>query len=158
MTFELITNATVSNTTYPTNDQISIRFLFSNGTAAANPLTAYTLFGQSETVIPWNMFVNEMNKFAIGDQAAWCQKCGNSTGICAATTTVSSAGSTNTASPSQSSSGGMSRAVAGVIAAMVTLAVIAGVEALIMLVGGLRLVSKKRLAVTPGPVSPVAKA
>jgi hypothetical protein len=54
MTFELTTNATVSNTTYPTNDQISVRFLFSNGTAAANPLTAYPLFGQSETVIPWN--------------------------------------------------------------------------------------------------------
>ena len=54
MTFELITNATVSNTTYPTNDQISVRFFFSNGTAAANRLTAYPLFGQSETVIPWN--------------------------------------------------------------------------------------------------------
>jgi hypothetical protein len=45
MAFERITNATVSNTTYPTNDQISVRFLFSNGTAAANPLTAYPLFG-----------------------------------------------------------------------------------------------------------------
>lgn len=102
--------------------------------------------------------MNEMNKFAIGDQATWCEKCGNSTGVCAPTATTSSAGSTNTASPSQSPSGGMSRAVAGVIGAMVTLAVIAGVEALIMLVGGLRLVSKKRLAVTPGSVSPVAKA
>jgi hypothetical protein len=158
MTFELITNATVSNTTYPTTDQISVRFLFSNGSAAANPLTAYPLFGQSETVIPWNTFVNEMNKFATGDQATWCQKCGNSTGVCAATTTRSSAGSTNTASPSQSSSGGMSRAVAGVIGAIVTLAVIAGVEALILLVGGLRLVSKKRLAVSPGSVSSIAKA
>ena len=102
--------------------------------------------------------MSEMNKFAIGDQATWCQKCGNSTGVCAATTTTSSAGSTNTASPSQSSSGGMSRAVVGVIGAMVTLAVIAGVEALIMLVGGLRLVSKKKLAVSPESVSPAAKA
>lgn len=39
----------------------------------------------------------------------------------------------------------MSKAVAGVIGAMVTLAVILGVEALIMLIAGLRLVSKKRL-------------
>ena len=35
--------------------------------------------------------------------------------------------------------------MAGVIGAMVTLAVILGVEALIMLVGGLRLVSKKKM-------------
>jgi hypothetical protein len=101
-----------------------------------------------------------MNKFAIGDQATWCQKCGNSTGVCAATTTTStsSAGSTNTASPPQSSSSGMSRAVTGAIGAMVTLAVIAGVEALIMLVGGLRLVRKKKLAVSPESVSPAARA
>jgi hypothetical protein len=52
----------------------------------------------------------------------------------------------------------MSRAVTGAIGAMVTLAVIAGVEALIMLVGGLRLVSKKKLAVSPESVSPAAKA
>lgn len=35
--------------------------------------------------------------------------------------------------------------MAGVIGAMVTLGVILGVEALILLLGGLRLVSKKRL-------------
>jgi hypothetical protein len=99
-----------------------------------------------------------MNKFAIGDQATWCQKCGNSTGVCAATMATSSAGSINTASPSQSSSDGMSRAVAGVIGAIVMLAVNAGVEVLIMLVGGLRLVSKKKLTVSPESVSPVAKA
>jgi hypothetical protein len=69
MTFELVTNATVSNTSYPSNDDISVRFLFANGTTAQNPLTAYPLFGQKETVIPWNDFVTEMNKFAIGDQA-----------------------------------------------------------------------------------------
>ena len=43
------------------------------------------------------------------------------------------------------SGGGVSKAVAGVIGAMVTLAVILGIEAAIMLIAGLRLVSKKRL-------------
>jgi hypothetical protein len=38
MTFELIANAAAS-TTYPTNDQIFVRFLFSNGTAAASSST-----------------------------------------------------------------------------------------------------------------------
>jgi len=40
MAFELLTNATVTHTSYPTSDQFSNRFLFSNGPAAANPLTA----------------------------------------------------------------------------------------------------------------------
>ncbi|KAF4630134.1 hypothetical protein G7Y89_g8009 [Cudoniella acicularis] len=159
MTFELVTNATVSNTSYPSNDQISIRFLFSNGTASENPLTAYPLFGQNETVIPWTTFVDEMDNFAIGDQATWCSQCGNSTGVCASTAASTSSGSSasSTSSPT-SSSGGISKAVAGVIGAMVTLAVILGLEAIVMLIGGLRLVSKKRLSggnVTPETVAPV---
>ena len=157
MTFELVTNATVTSTFYPTTDEISVRFLFSNGTASENPLTAYPLFGQSETVIPWNTFVGQMNKFAIGDQADWCAKCGNSTGVCASSSTSSSTGTSATTS---SSSGGISKAVAGVIGAMVTLAVILGVEALIMVVAGLRLVNRKRLSGrnTPESVAAVAKA
>jgi hypothetical protein len=157
MTFELVTNATVTNISYPTNDQISVRFLFSNGTAFEYPLTAYPLFGQSETVLPWNTFVDQMNKFAIGDQADWCTKCGNSTGICASTTTSTSSGTSSTAT--SASSGGISKAVAGVIGAMVTLAVILGAEALIMLVAGLRLVNKRRLSgrATPESVPAVTK-
>ena len=148
MTFELVTNATVSNTSYPSTDEISVRFLFSNGTAAENPLNAYPLFGQQETVLPWNMFVTEMNKFAIGDQVDWCNACGNSTGVCAATST--STGSSSTATPSAASgsgNGGISKAVAGVIGAMVTLAVILGLEALVMLVAGLKIAKKSSGAV-----------
>ncbi|KAL2065029.1 hypothetical protein VTL71DRAFT_4169 [Oculimacula yallundae] len=155
MAFELVTNATVTNTSYPSVDDISVRFLFSNGSAAAYPLTTYPLFGQSETVLPWTTFVSEMNKFAIGDQETWCAQCGNTDGLCAKTATTSSSPS---ATPS-SSSGGISKAVAGVIGAMVTLAVIFGVEALILLVGGFRLVNKQRLAAVPVDVaSPIAKA
>jgi hypothetical protein len=148
MTFELVTNATVSNTSYPSGDDISVRFLFSNGTASENPLNAYPLFGQNETVIPWNTFVTEMNKFAIGDQGDWCTACGNTTGVCAST--VSASGSTPSSTPSSSGSGGISKAVAGVIGAFVTLAVILGLQALILLVGGLR-IAKKRSASGTGP-------
>jgi hypothetical protein len=149
MTFELVTNTTVSNTSYPSGDDISVRFLFSNGTAAENPLTAYPLFGQQDTVVPWNTFVIEMNKFAIGDQADWCSACGNSTGVCAASATSTGSSATSTPTASHSGGGGISKAVAGVIGAMVTLAVILGLEALILLIGGLR-ISKKR----SGVVSP----
>ncbi len=70
--------------------------------------------------------------------------CGNSTGVCASSTASNSSGASVTAK--SSSGGGISTAVAGVIGAMVTLGVILGLEALILLVGGFRLVSKKRLA------------
>jgi len=151
MTFELVTNATVSNTSYPSTDDISVRFLFNNGTATANPPTAYPLFGQQETVLPWNTFADEMNKFAIGSQVDWCTACGNTTGICAPTDTATASASA-TPSSSSSGSGGISKAVAGVIGAFVTLAVILGIEALILLVGGFRL-SRKRSAGNASPAS-----
>lgn len=154
MTFELVTNATVTNTSYPTNDQISVRFLFSNGSASEYPLTPYPLFNQSELVLPWTTFADEINKFAIGDQADWCSACGNTTGVCASTSTSTSSSPSATTS-SSSSGGGISKAVAGVIGAMVTLAVILGVEALILLIGGMRVVSKKRLTSGPSPTSSV---
>jgi len=146
MAFELVTDTEVSNTSYPSADQINVRFLFSNGSAAENALTAYPLFGQSETVLPWPTFLSEMNKFAIGDQAQWCQACGNTTGVCASSSTSGTANAAANASSStaKDSNGGMSHTVAGVIGAFVTLAVILGLEALILLVGGLRIAKKNR--------------
>lgn len=152
MTFELVTNATVSNTSYPSASEISVRFLFSNGSAAANPLTAYPLFNQSETILPWSKFVDSMNKFAIGDQEDWCSACGNTTGVCDSTATSTSSSPSSTASATSSHSGGMSLAIAGVIGAMVTLAVILGVEGLIMLLGGFRLAKKSASATSQSVV------
>ncbi|EPE35515.1 Phosphoglycerate mutase-like protein [Glarea lozoyensis ATCC 20868] len=141
MAFELVTNATVSQTSYPSAADISVRFLFANGSASETPLTEYPLFGQSEVTLPWTTFTEEMDKFAIGDQATWCERCGNTTGVCATADATTSASSPSTTS---STGGGMSRVVAGVIGAMVTLAVVLGIEALVVLVAGLRLVRKGR--------------
>jgi hypothetical protein len=152
LTWELVTNATVSSTSFPSADEIGVRFLFHNGTTSnISEPTVYPLFGQSETVLAWNNFVTGMNKFAVGGQKEWCNICGNSTGVCAPSVlsgsgSSSSGSSSGTTSSSNSSGGGISKAVAGVIGAMVTLAVVLGAEILIMLAGGLRLVSKKRLA------------
>jgi hypothetical protein len=146
LTWELVTNATVSSTSFPSTDEISVRFLFHNGTTSnISEPTVYPLFGQSETVLAWDDFVTGINKFAVGGQAQWCNLCGNSTGVCAPSA-LGSGSSSGTTSSSNSSGGGISKAVAGVIGAMVTLAVILGAEILIMLVAGLRLVNKKRLA------------
>ncbi|KAI1322034.1 phosphoglycerate mutase-like protein [Xylariaceae sp. FL0255] len=141
MAFELVTNATVGNgSSYPTADDVSVRFLFSNRSAALSAPVAYPLFGQSKTLLSWADFTAGMNKFAIGNTASWCQACGNTTGVCASSTSSSGNGSGS----GSSSTGGshLSLADAGVIGAFVTLAVILGVEGLLALILGLRVVKK----------------
>jgi hypothetical protein len=135
-----------------------VRFLWHNGTTGNNSVpVAYPLFGQDKATLSWTDFVSGMNKFAIGDQKDWCAACGNSTGVCSSMSKTSA-----TSSPSDGGNGrgngGMSKAVAGVIGAMVTLAVILGVEALLVLVAGLRLVSKKRLGAGAGEGAVAPKA
>ncbi|KAI8629270.1 phosphoglycerate mutase-like protein [Xylariaceae sp. FL1651] len=148
MAFELVTNVTVgSGSNYPSPDDISVRFMFSNSSAANSAPAVYPLFGQTESLLPWSQFVSEMNKFAIGDTAAWCQACGNTTGMCATAFTSSNNG--GDATTMAKSRNGMSLAVAGVIGALVTLSVVLGVEALIYAIAGLRLVRKSTLAAQP---------
>ncbi|KAF4629476.1 hypothetical protein G7Y89_g8666 [Cudoniella acicularis] len=141
MAFELVTNATVSGTTYPALSDISVRFMFSNGSAADAPFMPYPLFGQSSLEVPWNTFVNEMNNFAVTNQTAFCQLCGSASDGCSTTSTVATPSPTPTAATSVGGSG-MSAAIGGVIGAMVTLAVILGVEAVVLLIGGLKVVKK----------------
>jgi hypothetical protein len=131
----------------------AVRFLFSNGTASAsNPPKEFPLFGQDKTLLPWAEFVSGMQRFAIADTASWCKACGETTGNCAAVLGLtgsggngSAGGAAGGAAATKSSSGGLSTAVAGVIGALVTLAVVLGFEALVMALGGLRLVKKRAL-------------
>jgi hypothetical protein len=145
-----VTNATVSATILPSTDDISVRFLFHNGTTSnISTPTEYPLFGSGRSPLPWNDFVSGMNKFAIGNQADWCKACGNSTGVFSSASLGDGAGSSNNNGSSSNvckNGGGISLAVADVIGAMVTLAVILGIGLLIILFGGFRLVSKRRLA------------
>lgn len=145
MVFELVTNATVPSSSSPINtNDISVRFLFHNGTASnTSDLVPYPLFNQPNTLLSWADFSAGINRFAIGGQEQWCAACGNRTGVCAAATTPNTPSSVGTGN----GGGGVSKPVAGVIGAMVTLAVILGLEALVMLVGGLR-VAKKTAATT----------
>jgi hypothetical protein len=160
MVFELFANGTQSG--FPAASDLQIRFLFHNGTTSnsSEPIV-YPLFGDSETSIPWTTFASKMNSIAVSTTEQWCTKCGNSTGSCAAYASSSGSGSTGSSASGSGSgkSSGISKAVAGVIGAMVTLAVILGLEALIMLVGGFRLINKKNMAGKGlSPVSSAAKA
>lgn len=146
MAFEMFTNVSTAVTAanYPSEDNIYVRFLFYNGTATnSSPPVPYPLFGTGQEVLKWNDFKSHINSFALGTTGAWCVACGNTTGVCEG---YGPSSSSSGSSSKQHSGNGLSPAVNGVIGAMVTLAVVLGVEALIMVIFGLRLVSKKRLA------------
>lgn len=153
LTFELVTNATVSSSAPIPSDltQVAVRFYFHNGTTSdISPPVAYPLFGYNDTAMPWPEWSAAMAKVGVQDTQQWCTLCQNTTGSCAAYADASNTSATssgNAAGTNDSKSGnGLSPAVNGVIGAMVTLAVILGVEALVLLVGGLRIVSKKGTA------------
>lgn len=147
MVLELI----APSATQLSEDDLTVRFLWSNGTAAENGLKTYPLFGQSKTTISWNDFKAGMNKFAVANTSDWCTTCGNTDGTCASNSTASAS------SAKSSDNSNITKPVAGVIGALVTLGVILGVEALIILLGGLRLVKKSTLAnARSGAASPGA--
>lgn len=121
ITFELVTNATVngtgiSSTSTVSPDDVSVRFFFANGSASdTNVPQTFPLFGQAETTISWNDFSAGMANFSIGDTAAWCSACGNTTGVCASSSTSSSGSgsSSGSSSSSSSSNGSITPGVAG---------------------------------------------
>lgn len=89
-----------------------------------------------------------MQKFADSSTDQWCNVCRNSKGVCAASKTTPSSGSSITAPlvyANAHAGNGLSPAVDGVIGAMVTLAVVLGLEIIIVLLGGWKIVPKKRL-------------
>lgn len=155
MVFELFTNADASNG-FPATEDLQVRFLFHNGTASnTSEPKVYPLFGGNDDAISWDHFSSNMNKFAVSTTKQWCNKCGNTTGKCAAFSEDGTDGSAN----ANSSNGGshMSATVGGVIGAFVTLAVVLGALAAFMLLGGFRLVSKKAMGARPAQVSEVTK-
>jgi hypothetical protein len=141
MIFELFTNADVASG-FPSGDDLQVRFLFHNGTASnSSEPTVYPLFGGSDNAVSWNTFQDNLKKFAISTTEQWCNKCGNTAGSCAAFVNNDAA----TSQQSGNNGSDISPAIGGVIGAFVTLAVVLGSLALLMLVGGFRLVSKKAL-------------
>ncbi|KAH6693427.1 histidine phosphatase superfamily [Plectosphaerella plurivora] len=109
---------------FPSDDDLKVRWLFRNGTAGN--LTAFPLFGTGEESLSWARFTGEMEKLAISDVGTWCERCDGfgKTDFCAAyedDENVESSGEGG--SNGGSGNGGMSNAVAGMIGAVVALAV-----------------------------------
>jgi len=148
MTFELYTNVEWTGM-FPPTPELRVRFLWHNGTnTSGDDVTpvAFPLFGTPNTTMAWNDFYSHMSNISVITNTDWCIACGNTTGTCAGVSASTASGSVSpaasAAAASTASRGGMSNAVAGVIGAMVTLAVILGLEVVLLGLGGFRL-SKK---------------
>jgi prostatic aicd phosphatase len=148
LVFEAVTNATVTSTLPPLED-ISVRFLFRNGSAPDAPLTAWPLFETGKELLSWSEWSEHISGIQIASPAAWCKECG-------ATSTEKPFCPVAAASaPMQfpTKSGDLSLAAAGAIGAATTLGVVGLLAALLMLLG-LRL-SRRRPAAQPIQVSKI---
>ncbi|KAI0384679.1 phosphoglycerate mutase-like protein [Hypomontagnella monticulosa] len=140
MVFEVFT--TDDDARYPTKENAWVRFLYRNGTDADSPMTEYPLFGRgnSEARMRWSDFQTEMAKFSVQDVSTWCDMCGSVTLFCAALShssdnSPSLSGSGESGNPNAS----LSPAVAGVIGAVIALAVLGLAAVTAFVFGGVRI-------------------
>lgn len=163
ITFELVTNATVTGSGAPTTvdpADVSVRFSFANGSASDSNVPQYfPLFGQADTTISWNDFSSGMSAFAIEDTAAWCQACGNTTGVCASSTSSSSGSGSGTGTSSSSDSSSIHNGITPGIAAGIGVLSLFGLILILAVAGfllGFRVVKKGSHAVSAGATSNAA--
>ncbi|KEY74586.1 hypothetical protein S7711_05018 [Stachybotrys chartarum IBT 7711] len=123
MAFELFTADDGAQAFPAADDDLQVRFLFRNGSDAGAPLRPFPLFGRADESMPWGDFAREMRTRAITDVGAWCDVCSSEADFCSAYATQDEDGRSG-------GGGAMSNAVAGVVGAMVTLAVV-GVAGLV---------------------------
>lgn len=140
MVFEMFTVDHDHNAGYPRFDDLNVRFLFRNGTNSSSPLVPYPLFGLTDSQMSLSLaeFSSYLSNITISDISDWCNICGGQeVAFCPIfdSSPRSSAGS-------QGPSTGLKPAVAGVIGALVTLAVLGILLALAMVLGGIRLTRK----------------
>ncbi|OJJ50897.1 hypothetical protein ASPZODRAFT_55272 [Penicilliopsis zonata CBS 506.65] len=119
LVFELFSLSNESYPVYPDSSELFVRFLLHNGTNSSTQFVSYPLFGHgpSNIAIPFDEFLAGMEQISMGSTEEWCLTCNSNSVFCDGL--VSSTGSEKSGK-----SNGMSLAVAGVIGAFVTLAVI----------------------------------
>lgn len=137
--FELYSMQAATDKTYPENDEIFVRFFYQNGTGSDSKLVAYPLFGfsPSQTMIPLTDFVANLQQFMMLNIEDWCTTCNSFSVFCPAFVSNNGALCPTTRS-STGKTGGLSPAVAGVIGAVVTLAVAVLLFGAVALFGGVR--------------------
>lgn len=135
--FELIalTNTQATNLVYPSTSDMYVRFYYLNGTDSNAALVAYPLFGRSpsQTMVSYAEFVNGLSKFSLAGVKDWCTTCGSQNVFCPTFT-----GTTGSATSTPAARRRISPAIAGVIGALVTLAVAGILFALLAAFAGFR--------------------
>lgn len=146
MVFELI-SLDGNSSVYPSIDELFVRFLYRNSSAADTPLIQYPLFGYgpSQSIMGYNDFVTSMDGIAIATYQDWCDACNAYSLFCYAFTgdASTSGGSSDSSSSGSSSStcngNALSPAVSATVGAAVTLGAIGLAALAAFLLGGLRL-------------------
>lgn len=142
--FELFSYAKPSDVSWPSEDELWVRFYFRNGTDSDEPYQAYSLFnnGPDTPDLRWSDFQAAMLRIIVGDIGEWCQQCGASySGSDRIFCSYWNASDSIEGALDAWSSGhhrGVSPAVGGVIGAIVALVTAALLFAVLMLFGGLR--------------------
>ncbi|KAL6244151.1 hypothetical protein RBB50_009021 [Rhinocladiella similis] len=138
--FELISMQAGETDEWPNTTDIFVRFLYQNGTDSDSSLVEYPLFGlsPSQGIVPFLDFVAGLEEFLVFNVGEWCTTCGSFSVFCPAFTDTDGKYNPSTGLLS-SRHKGLSPVVAGVIGAVVTLAVATLLFAALMLLGGVRL-------------------
>lgn len=116
---------------YPTSDNLYVRFLLRNGTENATTFQPYSLFGHSPslTSLSYSEFRSELETFAVGSIPEWCIQCNAESMFCTGVLDQNHL----TSKPKKT----MAPAVAGVIGAVVTLVVVAITAAILLFFCGM---------------------
>ncbi|KAI1624462.1 acid phosphatase [Exophiala viscosa] len=138
--FEMLSMQDGETTSYPNMSDIYIRFLYQNGTDDFASLVEYPLFGLSPSASPISFldFAAGLEKFLMYDVADWCTACASFSVFCPAFLDSNTTYSPTTGTVSSGHTR-LSLVVAGVIGAVVTLAVAALLLSAVMILGGVRL-------------------
>lgn len=132
--FELVSLMDDDDTSlsFPNTTDLFVRFYYQNGTDEYSQPVPYPLFGRSpsQTLISYSDFVHGLSQFSLSGAKEWCTTCAAYSVFCPAFTQAPSVNSSNHK--------GLSPAVAGVIGALVALAVAAILFGLLMALAGFR--------------------
>lgn len=136
LVFELYsfeTDGTASS--YPSVDELFVRFFLHNGTNTSTEFEPFSLFGHgpSRTYIPFAEFRSELETFAVLSAEEWCMRCNSESIFC-----TGALGNQVISHKKQGMEHGIGPAVAGVIGAVVTLVVIGLLAVVGFLVAGWR--------------------
>ncbi|KAK6362206.1 hypothetical protein TWF730_005902 [Orbilia blumenaviensis] len=138
MVFELYTDDETINTDHIISPEtFKVAFGFRNGTSVDDTLTYWPLFDQDsdEFSMPYSDFLQKLDEVAVTSLGQWCNVCSAKLDFCQATGPVNSPSGSN-GGQNSSQRNGLAPAVAGVIGAIIMLALVGIAAAIAFLVFG----------------------